>query len=40
MSLGDQVRQVAGEEVGGKLSRLGVPLGSEGGALTGTMTKG
>ena len=43
MSLGDQVEQVAGaeigEEVGGKLSRLGVLLGSEGDALTGEMTR-
>ena len=41
MSLGDQVRQVAGvgEVVGGKLSRLGALLGSEGDALTETMTR-
>jgi len=43
MSLGDQVRQVAGaeigEQVGGKLSRLGALLGSEGDALTDTTTR-
>jgi len=38
MSLGDQVERVAGaeigEKVGGKLSRLGTLLGSEGDSLT------
>jgi hypothetical protein len=43
MSLGDQVERVAGAEigaeVGGKLSRLGALLGSEGDALTDKMTR-
>jgi hypothetical protein len=43
MTLGDQVERVAGAEfgaeVGGKLSRLGALLGSEGDALTDTMTR-
>ena len=43
LSLGDQVEQVAGAEigegVGGKLTRLGALLGSEGDALTDTMTR-
>jgi hypothetical protein len=43
MSLGDQVERVAGaeigEEVGGRLSRLGALLGLEGDALTDTMTR-
>ena len=43
MSLGDQVEQVAGagigEQVAGKLSRLGALLGEEGDSLTDGMTK-
>jgi hypothetical protein len=43
MSLGEQVERVAGveigEQVGGKLSRLGALLGSEGDALTDKMTR-
>jgi hypothetical protein len=43
MSLGDQVERVAGAEigkdVGGRLSRLGALLGSEGDALTDTITR-
>ena len=43
MSLGDQVEGVAGAEigaqVGGKLSRLGALLGSEGDSLTDRMTR-
>ena len=43
MSLGDQVEQVAGveigERVGGKLSQLGALLGKEGDSLTDRMTR-
>ena len=43
MSLGEQVEQVAGieigEQVGDKLSRLGALLGSEGDSLTYKMTR-